>query len=178
MLTDKQSEFVRQLISGKTQRQAYYIAYPNSKKWKPENVDSKASALLKNDKVLARYKELAEEKNQQAILRAADAKAAVINAALDIIKSDLTDLYDLVPLGDEAGDYYDKRLRIKPEGQLEALKGKSIKKLTYGKHGQPIIEMYDKQKSIDQLVNLLHLDEDTRDNSMTVRMEGVDQYAD
>lgn len=55
-------KYVQKIISGLSQRQAYIEAYPNSKKWKESTVDSKASNLLKKDKVWARYAEL-QEKN-------------------------------------------------------------------------------------------------------------------
>ena len=52
---------MQELINGKSQRVAYREAYPSSRKWKDKNVDSRASNLLKNDKVLARYLELKDE---------------------------------------------------------------------------------------------------------------------
>ena len=52
---------MQELINGKSQRAAYREAYPSSRKWKDKNVDSRASNLLKNDKVLARYLELKDE---------------------------------------------------------------------------------------------------------------------
>lgn len=57
-VTPRQEAFIQALIRGLTQRQAYYEAYPNSRKWKPESVDSKASTLLRKDKVWKRYSEL------------------------------------------------------------------------------------------------------------------------
>ena len=46
-------------IDNKTQ--AYLIAFPTSKRWKIETVNSRASELSKDSKVLGRYKELQEE---------------------------------------------------------------------------------------------------------------------
>ena len=57
-LTDKQEAFISALLKGDSQRTAYRKAYPRSRNWKDENVDSKASNLLKRDKVWTRYKEL------------------------------------------------------------------------------------------------------------------------
>lgn len=57
-LTDKQERFIQELLKGKTQREAYRIAYPKSKKWKEKNVDSQASKLFKTPKVFTRYNEL------------------------------------------------------------------------------------------------------------------------
>lgn len=48
-------------MRGETQRQAYYNAYANSKKWKKEVVDSKASVLANNGKVLERLEYLRQE---------------------------------------------------------------------------------------------------------------------
>lgn len=57
-LTSQQEAFVKEIIKGTNQRQAFLIAYPNSKNWKIENVDSKASNLAVNVKVKARIEEL------------------------------------------------------------------------------------------------------------------------
>lgn len=60
-LTPKREAFVQGVISGLSQRAAYIAAYPAAAKWKPETVDSKASHLLADDKVRARYEELQAE---------------------------------------------------------------------------------------------------------------------
>ena len=67
VLTAKREKFVRGLVSGLSQRQAYYEAFPNSKKWKPETVDNKASKLFKENEILARYNELMEEHKNKAL---------------------------------------------------------------------------------------------------------------
>ena len=60
-LTAKQERYVQGLVAGLSQRQAYIKAYPNAKKWNDNSVDSRASNLLKTDKVLTRYNELLDE---------------------------------------------------------------------------------------------------------------------
>lgn len=60
-LTPKQELFVQGIISGLSQRQAYRKAFPSSQKWKDSTVDSNASRLLQNSKVLARYRELLKQ---------------------------------------------------------------------------------------------------------------------
>lgn len=62
MLTDKREKFVQNLVKGMTQREAYKQAYPKSQKWKDSSVDSRASNLLKTNKVLTRFQELQKEK--------------------------------------------------------------------------------------------------------------------
>lgn len=50
-------KFLNYLIEGMTQRQAYYKAFTNSKKWKEKTVDEKASRLFADDKIRARFNE-------------------------------------------------------------------------------------------------------------------------
>ena len=71
-LTPQQEKFVFYLIQGKSQRQAYYEAYPNSRKWQEKSVDSAASNLLKNNKVAIRYYELLKKAENEAVMSAAD----------------------------------------------------------------------------------------------------------
>lgn len=61
MLTPKQELFVKGLVEGKTQRQAYYAAYPSSRKWKDATVDNKAYKLAKRDEIKARVAELTQK---------------------------------------------------------------------------------------------------------------------
>ena len=65
ILDVKKEKYCQARSEGKSQRQAYLDAYPSSRKWKPETVDSKACNLEKDAKVSARLRELAEE-NQKA----------------------------------------------------------------------------------------------------------------
>ena len=65
-LTQRQEKFVRALIAGKSQRQAYKEAY-NAAKMKDKTIDTRACELLKNSKVKARYDELLEEHKNKAL---------------------------------------------------------------------------------------------------------------
>ena len=66
-LTPKQEKYVQGLVAGLSQRKAYREAYPNSSSWKDATVDNKASAMLREDEILARYNELMNEYKQQSI---------------------------------------------------------------------------------------------------------------
>ena len=66
-LTAKQERYVQGLVAGLSQRQAYIKAYPNARKWNDNSVDSRASNLLKTDKVLTRYNELLDEHKDKAL---------------------------------------------------------------------------------------------------------------
>jgi hypothetical protein len=70
----RHEKFSQGIAQGLSQRKAYREAFPNSKKWKDETVDSKASALAKDDKVLARVNELKSESSSKAIKTAIERK--------------------------------------------------------------------------------------------------------
>lgn len=70
----RHEKFVQCLVNGMSQRKAYRAAFPQSERWKDETVDSKASVLYKTDKVLERFKELAEESTHEAIMNATERK--------------------------------------------------------------------------------------------------------
>ena len=73
MLTDKQERFVQELITGKSQREAYKAAY-DAAKMKDKTIDEKACKLLAQDKVRARYEAL------QTAVRAEGERRAVASA--------------------------------------------------------------------------------------------------
>lgn len=64
-LTDKQEVFVQELIKGKSQREAYRIAYPKCKAT-DKTVDEKACKLFRLDKIRARYDEIHDRLIQEA----------------------------------------------------------------------------------------------------------------
>lgn len=66
ILDVKKEKYCQVRASGKSQRQAYLEAYPSSRKWKLETVDSKACNLEKEDKISARLRELAIETQKNA----------------------------------------------------------------------------------------------------------------
>lgn len=66
MLEAKRERYCQLRASGKSQRQAYLAAFPSARKWKPETIDNKASALEKNDEILARLREIAEDNANRA----------------------------------------------------------------------------------------------------------------
>ena len=63
---ERHEKFVR----GLAQRNAYRAAFPNSVKWKDSTVDSKACNLAKEDKILARLKELQAAATSNAVMSA------------------------------------------------------------------------------------------------------------
>ena len=69
MLTEKQEQFVRNIIEGMNQADAYRSAYPNNK-MSDKTVWEAASRLMKNDKVVARLSELRGKLTNEAIMSA------------------------------------------------------------------------------------------------------------
>ena len=81
-LTQRQEKFVRALIAGKSQRQAYKEAY-NAANMKDKTIDERASVLFKNDKIKTRYDELLEEHKKKALYTRENA----VNEDLEIIQN-------------------------------------------------------------------------------------------
>lgn len=61
LLNPHWEDYAQARAKGLSQRKAYREAFPKSVNWKESTVDSKASNLEKNDKILARLAELKEE---------------------------------------------------------------------------------------------------------------------
>lgn len=69
MLTEKQEQFVQNIIQGMNQAEAYRSAYPNQR-MSDKTIWEAASRLMKNDKVVARIKELRDMSATPAIITA------------------------------------------------------------------------------------------------------------
>ena len=82
-LTANQEKFTQELIKGKSQREAYKIAYPNSQKWKETSIDISASKLFANPKVKQRYQQLIG-KHQEKSLRTLSQLLDKLYKALDM----------------------------------------------------------------------------------------------
>ena len=104
----RHEKFAQCLASGMSQRNAYRVAFPNSNRWKDETVDSKASVLAKNDKVLERLRELAEQSTTEAVMNATQRKEWLTS----IIRSESEETKDKLKAVDilnrMEGEYVDK----------------------------------------------------------------------
>ena len=65
-LTPKQEIFVQRLLEGNTQAEAYRFAY-NCENMKDKTIIEKASKLMAQSNIRARYEELLEEHKQKAL---------------------------------------------------------------------------------------------------------------
>ncbi len=84
----RHERFAQELAQGISQRKAYRAAFPASERWKDETVDSKASALAKNDKVLARLKELREESSSRAV-KSVQERKEWLSSIMDDVAEDM-----------------------------------------------------------------------------------------
>lgn len=172
MLTVKQEKFVQELVKGKTQREAYRIAYPSSLKWKDSAVDCKASLMLNgNVKVLERYKHLMREVEERTIYDAAKIRQELIETELAIIRTNPTDLFEM--------DAKKGRLvpKYKTKDDLAKIDGRAIKGYRFDRQGRLIIEFCDKQPAIETLRTLLGIKaEDGEDNEITIKIEGAENF--
>lgn len=109
--------FAQNIAKGMSQRKAYRAAFPSAMKWKDETVDSKASLLAKNEKVLARVKELADMSTSDAVMSAKQRKEWLSKLIQDdkgvILTSDKLKAVDILNKMD--GEYTEK---VQVNGQL------------------------------------------------------------
>ena len=89
-LTSQQEKFAQEVASGKSQSEAYRVAYPKALKWKPATIWNRASALMRNDEVLARVDALRAEIVAQSGVEA----IRVIKELACIALSDVRKLFD------------------------------------------------------------------------------------
>jgi phage terminase small subunit len=69
-LTQQQERFAQEVASGKSQAEAYRIAYPRSAQWKQSTVHQKASTLMANGRVLERASALQRSAAEKSVLSA------------------------------------------------------------------------------------------------------------
>lgn len=104
-LTLKQEKFVQELIKGKSQREAYRIAYPKSLKWADNTVDSRASKLFNSYKVITRYNELRDrlvkEAEDECIISAKEVLLELKKIGFADIKNFLTFRTEKVSTGED-----------------------------------------------------------------------------
>lgn len=92
-LTPKQEKFCQEIASGKSQRQAYLSAYPTSKNWQENTIDSRASVLMKNKKVIKRLDEIRDSMNHKIVWNRTRALKE-INYVLEMNKRDIERIND------------------------------------------------------------------------------------
>ena len=136
MLTTAEETFIAELVKGKSQRQAYLIAYPKSAKWKEKTVDERACKLFNSDKIKTRYQELIKKTAELIENKCLVSVEYVINGIKTIAdngekETDKLKAYEL--LGKHLKLFTDK-LEVETNGDLaELLKARREKVLARGK---------------------------------------------
>ena len=78
-LTHQQEAFAQAVASGKSQSEAYRIAYPKSLKWKPDTVWSRASEMMAQRKVSGRVAQIKTELAECGLWTRQDSARALID---------------------------------------------------------------------------------------------------
>lgn len=152
-LTDQQERFVQELIKGKSQREAYKIAYPKSAKWKENAIDSQASQLFKNSKVAKRYNELHNRVIKESEFEAIATAKDVLKELTAIGLADILDFveYRDVEYTDPNGDIQTfPAVTIKKTAEIPKYKRKAISSIKQTKDGVEI-KLNDKMKALQLL---------------------------
>lgn len=149
MLTTKQERFVQELVKGKSQREAYRIAYPKSREWKDSAVDSQASRVFNNHMVSARYEELKKKTEEKVTYDAAEVKNVIIDTMMSIVRADVMN---------------------------DDVDGKAVKNKRWDSRGRVVYDHYDKVEAAKMLIGLLGIENTSNDNGITIRVEGGHGY--
>ena len=87
-LSPKQEKFVEGILEGKSQYEAYITAYPNSKNWKRNSVDSNASELMDSPKIKQRLMEFGY-KDKTKVIWTRQKALETINKAMEMHQQDM-----------------------------------------------------------------------------------------
>lgn len=85
----RHEKFAQGIAQGLSQRKAYREAFPNSKKWKDNTVDSRASELYKTSEILGRLQELRDESSSKAV-KSAQARKEWLSSIIDDETEDIS----------------------------------------------------------------------------------------
>ena len=149
MLTAKQEKFVQELIKGKSQREAYKIAYPGSKKWKDSSVDCGASKLMAIAKVSQRYEELKKKTEEKVTYDAAEVKNLIIETMMSIVKADVMN---------------------------DDVDGRAVKNKHWDRNGKVVYDHYDKVEAAKMLIGLLGIESLQEDSGVHIHLHSSEEY--
>ena len=151
-----------------SQREAYLDAYPSSRKWKIATVDSRASELMVNGKVVGRYAEL---------------KAIVVDRMLDTVEVNLKNVLEelsLLAFSDPA-KLYNSHGQLIPIQDLPEEVSRTIAEVTTsvrmigkGEDAEPYeitkVKQHDKRGSLDMMMK--HIGGYEKNNKIDVTHKG------
>ena len=114
----RDEKFVRALVSGMSQHDAYLVAFPRSKKFKSSTVDVKASILAHVDKVSERIRDLLESAAEKCVCTLAERRQILS----EIARGNIVDYVVAGP----AGGYVEVSRDSKNTRALKSLKCRSV----------------------------------------------------
>lgn len=161
MLTPKQEKYVKNLVSGMTQRQAYKKAF-DCKNLKDSYVDNKACKLFKNGEVKSRYNELIKKATDRAVVKAEDIIAEYKAIAF--------------ANGADFAEVKNNIVHIKDTDKLDEEKKKAISLIETTKFGVNV-RTHDKMKALEMLakyVGILDSKENDKKETPTININVVD----
>ena len=113
----RHEKFVQCLITGMSQRKAYKESFKQSQRWKDETIDNKASKLFKESEILARYKELQEIAQDEAIMTRKARMVRLSEIALDENEDATAQIRAIDTLNKMDGEYVSK---LEVTGEIKA----------------------------------------------------------
>lgn len=152
MLTPKQEKFVRNLVSGMSQYDAYRNSY-NAKNMKRASIDQKAWELFSRVEIKDRYKELIDKANQKVEVKAED----ILRELKSIAFANGADFAEI-----KGSKVIFKNTNLLDDDKKRAIA--SIKKTKNGKQ----VDTYDKLKAIELLVKYTKMFENGSGNDKEV----------
>lgn len=171
-LTIKQEKYAQGLWAGLSQREAYRQAFPTSKNWKDETVDSKACILAKDEKVMARLAELTNKLTERSLITVEQ----IVNQLGKIAFSDITEFAtfgqkEVIMRGSPANiNYVDFKESAEVDGTI-------IQEVKQGKDGSSV-KLNDRMKALELLGRYLGMFTDNVNHSGTVEVKVVDDIPD
>lgn len=148
-LSPQREKFAQEVAKGKTQSDAYRIAYPKSLEWKDEAVWTAASKLMADGKVLVRVAELADVMAEIAELDGAE----IIREIKRVAQSDIAGIMH------EDG-------RVKLPHELDAATRAAVASFEIDEYGRIKYKFWDKNSALDKAAKIKGLYE--KDNSQKV----------
>ena len=155
-LTDNQEKFVQELIKGKSQREAYRIAYPNCKA-SDKTVDENACRLLNTTKVKARYNEIHDRLIQEAEDECIISAKEVLEELKRIGFADIKDFLSfrtaktVVARDEEDDEPIIDYAQIIDLVDSENVDGRVIQEVSLSQNGTFKFKLYDKMSALEKL---------------------------
>lgn len=162
LLTQKQEKFVQELIKGKSQREAYKIAY-DAKNMADTTIDSNACRLLKNSKVAARFEQLrgkvVKRAEEKAIITAEEVVREIASIARDNISNYLEFRTEKVFVGyDAEGEPISEYRTIVDLKDSKTVDTKNISEVSIAANGAFKFKMYCRDTALYKLAELIGID--------------------